>query len=93
MRRYVVVWMGLLAIVAAEVVITLAPPATLILLAVLLPLAIVEAGLGLLYFMHLKYERRNLLWSLIPTLVIVFVLMGHFFPDAFRLMHQRGTAP
>ena len=36
MRRYVVVWMGLLAIVAAEVVITLARPATLILLAVLL---------------------------------------------------------
>ncbi|OLB49095.1 MAG: hypothetical protein AUI08_09070 [Gemmatimonadetes bacterium 13_2_20CM_2_65_7] len=93
MKRYVVVWMGLLAIVAAEVVITLARPATLVLLAVLLALAIVEGGLALLYFMHLKYERRNLLWSLIPTLVIVLVLMGHFFPDAFRLMHQRGTAP
>ena len=64
--------------------------ATLLLLALLLGLAIIEATLGLLYFMHLRYERRILLWSLVPTLVIVFVLMGHFFPDAFRLMHQRA---
>jgi cytochrome c oxidase subunit 4 len=89
MKRYVVVWIGLLAIVATEVVVTVAHPRTLLLLAVLLLLAIVEAGLGLLWFMHLKYERRSLLWSVIPVLVVVFVLMGHFFPDAFRLLHQR----
>ena len=90
MKRYVLVWAGLLAIVLAEVLVTFARPATLLLLALLLGLAIIEATLGLLYFMHLRYERRILLWSLVPTLVIVFVLMGHFFPDAFRLMHQRA---
>jgi len=90
MKRYVLVWAGLLAIVLAEVLVTFARPATLVLLALLLALAVIEAALGLLYFMHLRYERRILLWSLVPTLVIVFVLMGHFFPDAFRLMHQRA---
>ena len=90
MKRYVLVWAGLLAIVLTEVLVTFARPATLVLLALLLALAVVEAALGLLYFMHLRYERRILLWSLVPTLVIVFVLMGHFFPDAFRLMHQRA---
>jgi cytochrome c oxidase subunit 4 len=93
MKRYVVVWVGLLAIVATEVVVTFAHPRTVLLLAVLLLLAIVEAGLGLLWFMHLKYERRSLLWSVIPVLVIVFLLMGHFFPDAFRLLHQRAPTP
>lgn len=95
MKRYTVVWICLIVIVAAEVVVTLARPTITLLLALLLALAVVEAGLGLLYFMHLKYERRSLLWSVVPTLVIVFVLMGHFFPDAFRLMHQRapGVGP
>ena len=57
---------------------------------VALTIAVFKAILVILYFMHLRYERRILLWSLVPTLVIVFVLMGHFFPDAFRLMHQRA---
>jgi len=90
MKRYVLVWAGLLAIVLAEVLVTFARPAMLVELALLVALAVIEAALGLLYFMHLRYERRILLWSLVPTLVIVFVLMGHFFPDAFRLMHQRA---
>ena len=90
MKRYVLVWAGLLAIVLAEVLVTFARPTMLVELALLVALAVIEAALGLLYFMHLRNERRILLWSLVPTLVIVFVLMGHFFPDAFRLMHQRA---
>jgi cytochrome c oxidase subunit IV len=93
MKRYVLVWVALLAIVATEVVVTLARPSPLVLLVVLLVLASVEAGLALLYFMHLKYERRNLVLSLVPTLLIALLLMGHFFPDAFRLMHQHAAAP
>ena len=46
-----------------------------------------------MYFMHLKYERPSLFWSLIPTLIFVLVLMDHFWPDALRLMHQRLPLP
>jgi len=92
-KRYVVVWLALLAIVAVEVVVTLAHPPTGLLLAGLLLLALIEAGLGLLYFMHLKYERRSFMWSVILAVVIAVVLMDHFWLDAFRLLHQRISAP
>jgi cytochrome c oxidase subunit IV len=90
MRLYVAVWLGLLLIVGAEVALTYArlPPGTQ--LAALLALALVEAGLGLMYFMHLRYERRALFWSLIPALVFVFIMMNQFWSDAHRLrsLHQ-----
>ena len=87
------VWIGLLVIVGVEVAATYARLAVGIQLAVLLALAVLEAGLALLYFMHLRYERPSLFWSLIPALVIVLLLMDHFWPDAVRLMHQRLPAP
>ena len=59
------------------------------LLACLLGLALIEAALGVMYFMHLKYERPALFWSLIPYLVFALVMMDHFWPDALRLMRQR----
>ena len=93
MKRYVVVWLGLLAIVALEVMLTLAHLRTGLLLAGLLLLAIIEAGLGLMYFMHLRYERRSFVWSLILAVVITVVLMDHFWLDAFRLLHQRLSPP
>jgi len=93
MKRYVLVWLGLLAIVALEVVLTLAHLRTGVLLAGLLVLAIIEAALGLMYFMHLRYERRSFVWSLVLAVVITVVLMDHFWLDAFRLLHQRLSAP
>ena len=93
LRAYVAVWIGLLVIVGVEVAATYARLAVGIQLAVLLALAVLEAGLALLYFMHLRYERPSLFWSLIPALVIVLLLMDHFWPDAVRLMHQRLPAP
>jgi cytochrome c oxidase subunit IV len=90
MRLYVAVWVGLLLIVGAEVALTYAHLPTGTLLALLLALALVEAGLGVMYFMHLKYERRTLFWSLIPALIFVFLMMNQFWSDAHRLrsLHQ-----
>ena len=56
------------------------------LLAALLALALLEAGLGVMYFMHLKYERRILFWSLIPGLIFVLLLLNHLWRDAARLI-------
>jgi caa(3)-type oxidase subunit IV len=93
MKRYVIVYLALLAIVALEVVMTLSHPPMGWLLAGLLVLALIEAGLALLYFMHLKYERRTLVWSVILAVGIAVVLMDHFWLDAFRLLRQRLSAP
>jgi hypothetical protein len=93
MKAYVIVWLGLLLIVAVEVLLTSAHLAPGRLLASLLVLAFLEAGLALMYLMNLKYERSSLFLSLIPYLVFALFMMDHMWPDAFRLMHQRSLAP
>jgi len=93
MKRYIIVWLGLLVIVALEVAGNAESPPGGVVLAGLLVLALIEAGLALLYFMHLKYERRSLMWSVILAVMIAVILMDHFWLDAFRLLHQRLSAP
>ena len=92
MRLYVGVWLGLILIVAAEVLLAYAHlrPAILLMALLVLVLALVEAGAALLVFMHLKYERPTLFWSLIPALIFVLVLMDHLWPDALRLTSLRA---
>ncbi len=89
MRFYAVLWAGLLGIVIVEVLLTYAGMRPLALLISLLALALIEAGVALMYFMHLKYERRILFWSLIPALVFVLVMFDHLWPDAFRVTSMR----
>jgi cytochrome c oxidase subunit 4 len=93
MKLYVVVWISLILIVGIEVFLTYESLPARTLLACLLALALIEAGLGVMYFMHLKYERPSLFWSLIPYLLFALVMMDHFWPDALRLMRQRLPAP
>ena len=93
MKAYVVVWIGLILIVGIEVVLTYEHLPAGTLLACLLGLALIEAALGVMYFMHLKYEQSALFWSLIPYLLFALVMMDHFWPDALRLMRQRMQGP
>ena len=86
-KVYVTVWIGLLIIVGVEVTLTYAGLAPGLLLAALLALAVLEAGLGLMYFMHLKYERRILFWSLIPALIFVLLMLNHLWRDASRMIN------
>jgi cytochrome c oxidase subunit IV len=89
LRFYVWVWIGLLAIAGFEVLLTYRGFSTGSLLSVLLILAVCEAGIALMYFMHLKYERSTLFWSLIPVTIFVLFLMNHFWADALRLIRVR----
>jgi caa(3)-type oxidase subunit IV len=89
MTFYVVLWAALLGIVIVEVLLTYAGLRPLALTISLLALALIQAGVALMYFMHLRYERRILFWSLIPALVFVLVMFDHFWPDAFRVTSMR----
>jgi heme/copper-type cytochrome/quinol oxidase subunit 4 len=89
MTTYVGIWVGLLAIVGIETAITYQHPATKMLLASLLVLATVEAAVGLLYFMHMKYERKLLFWTFVPITVFVLLMLDHVWADAFRLYYLR----
>jgi cytochrome c oxidase subunit IV len=85
MRLYITVWIGLMVVVGAEVFLAYSHLSTAMLLASLLVLAFFEAGIALLFFMHLRYERAVMLWWIVPLMLFVFVMMDHFWPDALRM--------
>jgi heme/copper-type cytochrome/quinol oxidase subunit 4 len=85
MKSYVVIWIGLICIAGIEVFLTYRDFSNRELLATLLILAFIEAGIALMYFMHLKYEKPGLLWSLIPAVIFVLLMMNQIWPDAYRM--------
>lgn len=89
MRTNVVIWIAMLVIVAIEVVVTYRRPSMPVLIGTLLVLAVVQAFLGLMYFMHLRHERRVLGLSLIGALVFVLLMMNQVWPDALRVFRLR----
>lgn len=89
MKEYIAIWVGLLCIVGIETFLTSMNLSTHELLASLLVLAFIEAGIALLYFMHLKYEKPNLFWSLVPAVIFVLFMMNHIWPDAYRVASMR----
>jgi len=91
MGTYVGIWAGFLAIVGIEVAVTYRHPETKQLLAILLVLAFIEAGIGLLYFMHMKYERKVLFWTIVPITVFVLLMLDHVWSDAYRMFNMRLT--
>ena len=83
------IWAAMLAIVALEVVVTYARPSMPVLISALLLLASAQAFLGLMYFMHLRYERAILGWSMVGALLFVLAMMNQLWPDALRVFRLR----
>jgi cytochrome c oxidase subunit IV len=52
-------------------------------------LAIVQAGLGIMFFMHLFQEKRSLMFALIPATVFVLLMMNVFWSDSFRIVNMK----
>ena len=82
---YVGVWFGLLCIAALEVFLTYRGLSTHALLVSLLLLAMIESAIGVLYFMHLKFERRVMMWSILLSIGFVLLMMNQIWPDAYRM--------
>ena len=82
---YVGVWIGLLCIAGLEVFLTYRGFSTHALLAALLLLAVIESAIGVLYFMHLKFERRVMMWSILLSIIFVLLMMNQIWPDAYRM--------
>ena len=58
----------------------------------MLALAIVQAALGVLFFMHLFQEKRSLMLALIPATVFVLLMMNMIWTDSFRIVHMKPWA-
>ena len=83
-KRYLAVYAIILVIAALQFVIAYSNISPQQMFARMFVLAVVEAALGLLFFMHLA-DNRGLLWFVV--IFTVFVLLGMQFgwTDSFRL--------
>ena len=79
------VWITLLILTAAEVFLAYQHLEIKVMLSILMTLSIVKASLIIAYFMHLRYERSSLAWTLMPALVFVIGMMFVVFPDSIRV--------
>jgi cytochrome c oxidase subunit 4 len=81
--------MGLLALTIVEVILAYFKVPLHIMLTLLIGLSLIKAAMIMAYFMHLKYERMSLVFSLIPVLVMCICLMFILFPDSNRNRNLR----
>lgn len=85
MRTMYIIWAWLVGLTAVEVVLAYLKTPLFWMLVILLGLSVVKAAMIMAYFMHLKFERLNLVLTLIPALVGTILLLNIFYPDAMRL--------
>ncbi len=84
-RLFLTVWGGLLGLTLGELFLAYQHLPVGMMLAFLMGLSVVKAGLIVAYFMHLRFERLNLILVVVPTLIVVISLLFMFFPDSFRV--------
>jgi len=82
--KYVVVYVCILAIAALQFVIAYSNITGPQMFTRMLILAVVEAALALLFFMHLS-DSRGLLWFVVIFTVFVLLTLQYGWTDSFRL--------
>lgn len=88
-RLFVGVWVWLLVLTGIEIFLAYEHLPLHLMLILLMGLSVTKAGLIMAYFMHLRFERMNLVLTLIPALVVVITLFAIVFPDSVRLFNHR----
>jgi len=82
--KYVVVYLCILAIAALQFVVAYSNITGEQMFTRMLILAVVEAALALLFFMHLS-DNRGLLWFVVIFTVFVLLAMQYGWTDSFRI--------
>jgi len=82
--KYVAIYLVILVIAALQFVIAYSNISASQMFTRMLLLAIVEAGLALLFFMHLT-DNHGLLWFVVIFTVFVLLAMQYGWTDSFRL--------
>lgn len=88
-RLYLSVWVILLLLSAVEVFLGYERLPLHLMLSLLMGLSLIKAAMIIAYFMHLRFERAALIWTLLPMWLIVTCLLFVFFPDSFRVAEFR----
>jgi heme/copper-type cytochrome/quinol oxidase subunit 4 len=86
MRTSYIAYGVILALAVIQVVVALAVGPSL---GRMLILAVIQAYLAVMFFMHLRDEKPTLRIALIPATLFVLVMMNMVWADSFRLIHMR----
>src|SRR5581483_2648739 len=92
-RLFISVWVWLLLLTGFEVFLGYIRLPVIYMLVILMGASIIKAALIVAYFMHLRFERLNLVLTIVPALVICICLLLVFFPDSFRATDLRYSGP
>src|SRR5215475_5710979 len=85
-KTYMTVWIVLLILSGVEVFLGYERLPVGLMLSLVMGLSLIKAGLIIAYFMHLRFERKSLVLTLLPMWIIVTCLLFEFFPDSFRIL-------
>src|SRR5262249_53342 len=92
-RVFSMVWLWLLALTGFEVFLGYIHLPIVYMLVILMGASIIKAALIVAYFMHLRFERLNLILTIVPAVVVCICLLLVFFPDSFRAKNLRYQGP
>src|SRR5947207_1134569 len=92
-RLFLSIWFWLLLLTGFEVFLGYIQLPVVYMLVILMGASIVKAALIVAYFMHLRFERLNLILTIVPAVVIAICLLLVFFPDSFRAKNLRYSGP
>lgn len=92
-RLFSMVWLWLLVLTGFEVFLGYINLPVVYMLVILMGASIIKAALIVAYFMHLRFERLNLILTIVPAVVICICLLLVFFPDSFRARNLRYQGP
>jgi len=92
-KLFISIWVWLLFLTGFEVFLGYIHLNILMMLVILMGASIIKAALIIAYFMHLRFERLNLVMTIVPAVVICICLLLIFFPDSFRAKALRYNGP
>ena len=92
-KLFISIWTWLLLLTGFEVFLGYVQLPVIYMLVILMGASIIKAALIVAYFMHLRFERLNLILTIVPALVICICLLLVFFPDSFRSKQLRYNGP
>ena len=92
-KLFISIWIWLLLLTGFEVFLGYIHLPVVYMLVILMGASIIKAALIVAYFMHLRFERLNLILTIMPAIMIAICLLLVFFPDSFRARNLRYQGP
>jgi heme/copper-type cytochrome/quinol oxidase subunit 4 len=90
MRQYLIVYVCILALAGLQFVIAYQDITAAQMFRRMLSVAVVEAGVAVMFFMHLWSEKRGFLLFVVVFTIFVLLAMQFGWTDSFRLIHCGG---